>query len=169
MQSVAHTGFGCPYCRSVMAEVPEEDYEEEEVYSLGDDESDMLRGFRLFFNNVYGEEHDEFDMICEDAYEQYDMSEYDEHDDEPNPNIPSTDFVAEKLREQGVTMESLTRVICLLEHDEYRSASRDAHQTVDLIYGKVRAILANFNPERRVEAPQPITGIYTCPITQAQL
>ena len=50
MQSVAHNGFGCPYCRSTMAEVPEEeesdwsheeeDEEEEEMF-----DEDALRGF----------------------------------------------------------------------------------------------------------------------------
>ena len=36
MTSVAHNGFGCPYCRTAMAEVPEEEDDE-------DDEDTKLR------------------------------------------------------------------------------------------------------------------------------
>ena len=52
MQSVAHNGFGCPYCRTAMADEPDdasteypgEENEEDEVDPLEDNY--MLRGFR---------------------------------------------------------------------------------------------------------------------------
>ena len=40
MQSCAHNGFGCPYCRSVMAETPEE--EDEEFEDEEHDHEDVL-------------------------------------------------------------------------------------------------------------------------------
>ena len=55
MTSVAHNGFGCPYCRTAMAEVPEE---EETEYSDEDDddfnapEVDGKLDFALDINNT---------------------------------------------------------------------------------------------------------------------
>jgi len=120
MTSVAHNGFGCPYCRTTMAEVPEE--EDETVWSEEDDEEneDMfddnaLRGFRFFWNIQNGEDHDDDD----DADEQ----QLEEWADRANvsvevQHIPSSTFIAQKLQQQGVSYEELVKII-LLQHDEY--------------------------------------------------
>jgi len=79
MKSVVHNGFGCPYCRTKMAEEPEEEetlYDDENddfVDDFDDDESEMfdedaLRGFRFFFNNLNGEVFDSDDEWDEDEY-----------------------------------------------------------------------------------------------------
>ena len=71
MTSVAHNGFGCPYCRTKMAEEvadEESDYddeEEEEIYEQYDDYA--LRGLRFFNNNINGEEHDQEDLDEEET------------------------------------------------------------------------------------------------------
>ena len=54
MTSVAHNGFNCPYCRTAMAEEPEDD--ESSIYETDDGEDEMfndnaLRGFRFFFKS----------------------------------------------------------------------------------------------------------------------
>jgi hypothetical protein len=68
MQNVVHNGFGCPYCRTEMAEeeVIDDEYDEYEEYY--DDDEDVLRGFRMFNNLLEGIEHDEEDVDYEEYY-----------------------------------------------------------------------------------------------------
>jgi hypothetical protein len=147
MQNVAHNGFGCPYCRTIMAEEPEEEEEESVVYDDDNDEENVLRGFRFFFNNLNGEEHDaddirEEEQLCDDE---------DAEEVEPNNSfviVPSTAFVAEKLREQGVTFEHLVKLMCETEHDEFEF-NEESQDTADKLYGKVRRIIAKLQMKGR--------------------
>lgn len=80
MTSVAHNGFGCPYCRTAMAEVPEEedsddDYTDDSIDYL---EEDTLRGFRFFWNNISGVTHSMDDEMEEDEMEADMIDEADE-------------------------------------------------------------------------------------------
>ena len=96
-----------------MAEEVEEDDDndeyEEEMY---DDYA--LREFRFFWNNINGEEHDEEDNDDEEHLEQ----DWEDEEDE-NQNVSSTEFVTEKLREQGITFEQLVKIHCNQIHEEY--------------------------------------------------
>lgn len=154
MTSVAHNGFGCPYCRTVMAEAPSDDEstlyseDEEEDEEIFDD--DALRGFRFFFNNIEGEEHDNEDILEEN--EMLEESEEDEENEETdNVPVPTVDFVAEKLREQGVTFEKLVHMICNLDHGEY-TEDEVAERFSDELFGKIRIIVSNYTP---APAPEP--------------
>lgn len=146
MTSVAHNGFGCPYCRTTMAEEPADD-ESTEYESVDEDEEeemfddDALRGFRFFFNNINGEEHN-----TEDIEEEEEMNQQDEEEEETDPNVPSTDFVAQKLREQGVTFEQLVRLVCNIDHQEY-SNDEGAERFGDELFGKIRIIVSNYQPQ----------------------
>lgn len=147
MTSVAHNGFGCPYCRTKMAEELEE--EVETVYSDEEEEEDMfdedaLRGFRFFWNNLAGEEHDEDDEADEQQLEEWLVEEAEEY-----TNIPSTSFVANKLQHQGVSYEQLVNII-LLQHDEY-SENEEAERADGEIFGKIRMIVSNYTPEQAIE------------------
>ena len=152
MRSVATNGFGCPYCRTVMAEVPADD--ESTVYpsEVVEFEDDMLRGFRLFFNNINGDEHDEEDMIDEDEYLQ-ELAENEEEED-PVLNIPighvypPIDVVSQRLQEQGVTYEKLVHMFCNLEYVGYREEDI-AHEFGDDLFAKVDRIVRDYVP------PQP--------------
>lgn len=154
MQSVAHNGFGCPYCRTAMAEEPNEDEEtvwsdeeeEEQEEEMFDD--DALRGFRFFFNNLNGEEHDEDDVVDEQQLEEWAAS----NQNETYPDAPSTDFVAQKLRDQGVTFEQLVKMICYNEHEEYES-DETGERISDEIFGKIRIIVSNYTPEQVNQEP----------------
>jgi hypothetical protein len=147
MTSIAHNGFGCPYCRTAMAVVPEE--EEESDYGSEDEEEDplededMLRGFRFFMNNLAGEEHDEQDIEEEEVYNQY---EENAEPEEPEVPVPTASFIADKLTQQGVTMEDLVKVL-LLGHDEYDSQSEHLERLDSEMFGKLRIIISNFHPE----------------------
>jgi hypothetical protein len=149
MKSVAYNGFGCPYCRTAMAEKNEEesiytdddegedDDEDEDEYDddLYDDYA--LRGLRFLNNNINGAEHDPQDI-----------------QDEAEDNIPkpSTAFIQQKLVEQGVTMEDLLKVI-LVEHDDYTNRNNELEQFLKIdrdVYEKLRLIISNYNPEQPV-------------------
>jgi len=155
MTSIAHNGFACPYCRTAMAEEPDDDditeYEsvDDEVDPLND--NDTLRGFRFFFNNVYGNEHDENDVEDENSYEDDEVEE----DLEPKP---SASFITQKLVERGVTMEQLVKTILSENHEEYED-DEEMIRISDELFGKVRIIVSNYNPAQIIQpvvAPQPI-------------
>ena len=143
MTSVAHNGFGCPYCRTAMAEeVKEEEEEEEEnnLYDEEDDEEEMftdddyaLRGFRFFMNNIHGESHDQEDIEEEAEEEQ----------------IPPSEFIYQKLVEEGVTMEQLVKVL-LLSHAEYED-NEEFERADNELHGKMRIIISNYKPEESEE------------------
>ena len=145
MKSVAHNGFGCPYCRAVMAEVPAEEEEEDDYFDEDEDEmfSDYsLRGFRFFFNNLNEEENDNEDNLEED--EDNEEEEDEEEEEEEVPPKPSIDFITQKLLEQGITMEKLIKS-CLIDHDEYEEEI-EFEMISREVFGKLRAIISNFTP-----------------------
>jgi len=156
MRSVAHNGFGCPYCRTVMAEQPvEEDDEEEEDEEEEEEMFDefALRGFRFFFNNLNGEEHDEEDVLEE-------KEDQEEPEDEQFAK-PSPAFITQKLVEQGITMEQLVKVL-LAEHEEYDSEEEEYLRIDDELFGKFRIIISNFQPVEEtipVHEPEPIVCV----------
>lgn len=148
MTSVAHNGFGCPYCRTAMADVPEEE-DDESVYESDDDEEEedemfsdyALLGFRLFQSNISGE-----GLNPDDIEEEQDFLEGDEEEDVP---VPSSVFITQKLIEQGFTMEKLVQSILGGCHEEYQN--NDEYSRVDDdLYGKMRIIISNYSPEQQV-------------------
>lgn len=154
MKSVAHNGFGCPYCRSAMAEDIKDEEEEDDwgsVESFEDDEY-ALRGLRFFMNNLEGVEHDQYDMEDEDIDDEEDRaSSVEVEEEEPKP---SAAYLTEKLLEQGITMEQMVKAM-LLRHDEYE-AEEDAYNRVDgQIFGKIRSIIQNYNrhPRQVIRVP----------------
>ena len=115
MKSVAHNGFGCPYCRTVMAEEVEDDEDDDDYeihsvtaseareYYAGDDdeesdeeadESYHLAGLRWLFNRANSEEPVAFCIA--------DHTGVDGVVDGPTP-----EFIMEKLKENGVTFYDL--------------------------------------------------------------
>jgi len=148
MTSVAHNGFGCPYCRTAMAQgVNNEEDEEEEDYEEDDEEDDepgedmfnehSLRGFRFFMNNIRGESHDQEDITEEEQVENI----RDRIQDAPAK--PSTEFLTKKLIEDGVTMEQLVKVL-LLEHEEYDDDDEEFGIIEGTVFGKLRTIITNY-------------------------
>lgn len=157
MQSVAHNGFGCPYCRTVMAELPvdpDDDYDDD--YSDDDDatvfEEDTLTSFRMFHQRINGEEVEE---------EEDDVEE--EEDEQEVPSVPDAAYVAQKLAERGITFEDLVKKI-LFEEDfdnddleSYANYERKASE----IYGQFRAIISRYRPS--IPDVQPEVPVVTTP------
>jgi hypothetical protein len=153
MKSVAHNGFGCPYCRSAMAEDIKEDDDEDEwesVESFEDDEY-ALRGFRFFMNNLQGVDHDQYDMEDENIDDEEERESSVEVEEVPRP---TASYLTEKLLEQGITMEQMVKAM-LLRHDEYE-AEEEVYNRVDgQIFGKIRCIIENYNrrPRQVINVP----------------
>ena len=161
MKSVAHNGFGCPYCRTVMAETPEDEVslytDMSDEYELYDD--DALRGLRLFTNNLQGIAHDNDDMAEEDEYDN--MVQEDDNQSEPDESIPSIEFVSNKLREQGFTYEQL--VSCLLNRDHQEYENDNLERLESEVFGKIRIVVSNYTPGQDAPLPQVVS-----PLIQSQ-
>jgi hypothetical protein len=161
MKSVAHNGFGCPYCRNEMAEEVNEEEEEDDdddedttVYDYDEEEDEdnmftdvSLRGFRFFFNNIHETNHEAEDEAEEEEY----ISSTTQQPEPMDPGLPSTEFVAQKLKEQRVTFEDIIDMLCKTEHEEYIKYQSindnfEAQQYSSQLYGKIRRILATYVP-----------------------
>jgi hypothetical protein len=150
MRNIAHNGFGCPYCRVVMAEKPEENENENEEnititssYEYNDDDY-MLRGFRMFFNNVNGEEHDPEDVLEEKE---------DQEDSQEEIHKPSPAYLCQKLMEQGIDMEMMIKAF-LSNRDEYDSEEEEFLRIDDHVWSKVDNIIKYYDPATVEEESQ---------------
>lgn len=156
MRNVAHNGYGCPYCRNALAEAVEDsdseyDSEEEEEEEIFEDFA--LRGLRFFTNNLEGIEHDEEDIVEEDE----DTQELSEAEEETVPK-PSAAFIAQRLTEQGVTMEYLVKAL-LKDHDEYDAEEDECVRIDDELFGKLRIIISNYHPEQTAPVAQEVEQV----------
>jgi hypothetical protein len=158
MQSVAHNGFGCPYCRTVMAEVPdEEDSDDEEEDEENYLEDDTLRGYRFFWNNADGVSHDSEDEIDENEMEE-DING-DEDEDESNAE-PDAAYVAQKLVERGITFEDLVKTILIGDHSIFGTIYRDYERRSSEVHGQFRAVISRYEPlEPQIVEPTPAPQI----------
>jgi hypothetical protein len=161
MKNIAHNGFGCPYCRTAMAEQPvdnntDEDYDE---FSIDEEEEgpdyndNVLRGARWLFQRVEGEEvDDDEDSVLDEEEEELE-----------DDAVPSVDYITEKLIQQGVTMKQLLKSILLFDHIEYQddeSFERENNQ----LFGKLRIIISNYEPQPVVVAPAPALEETSIPV-----
>lgn len=160
LTNIAHNGFGCPYCRTVMADEiadEEEEYEEDDGEEDGLFNDSALRGFRFFMNNLEGDNHDEEDVNEEDAeIEDTNVVEVVE-DAEIVAARPTAEFIAQSLLSRGVTMEDLVK--CLLtNHEEYEAELEQLDRHDGEIFGKMRIIISNYMPPVPV-ADTPIAAV----------
>lgn len=160
MQNAVHNGFGCPFCRTAMAEEPkEEDDEEGDEWSDVSDEEDLyddyaLRGLRFMMNNLEGIPHDILDTHDEDEELRQEQEQTQEGD---NIALPSSGFITTKLAEQGITMEDLVKAL-MLEHDDYDNEEQleEFDRISNDIFGKMRIIISNYTPPVPVPTPAHI-------------
>jgi len=150
MKNAAHNGFGCPYCRTVLAEVPEDEDEDEDDYSSISDGSEelytdfSLRGMRWLFQRSQNEPLDEEDDVQDENDE-----EEEENDEEQIPK-PCSTFITQKLEAQGVTMEDLVKCLLSINHEEYER-EEEYQQKEDEMFGKFRIIISNYRPNEEQE------------------
>jgi len=149
MKNAAHNGFGCPYCRTVLAEVPEEEDNSDDYSSISEEQEEelysdfSLRGMRWLFQRSQNEPLDEE----EDVQEQ---EEDNEENAEEQVAKPCSTFITQKLESQGVTMEDLVKCLLSINHEEYER-EEEYQQKEDEIFGKFRIIISNYRPNEEQE------------------
>ena len=141
MQNAAHNGFGCPYCRQVLASTPDEETEydtDDDGSSYNEDNDDdddednsnglssadenyCLRGMRWLFQRANGEEVD---------------NEEDVEDDEIIPDI-SPEIISESLISNGFSMVDLVKVILTMNGDLF---NRQAEANIDVVFRHIREL-----------------------------
>ena len=141
MTSVAHNGFGCPYCRAQMAEAPEESDDDDSEWNSYDGDEELygdhsLRGARWLFQRANGEEVDDEEDTPDEGEDREDMDIIVK---------PSVEFLTRKLVSQGITMENMVQAL-LIDHDEYDN-SADGDNYDGILFGKLRILISNFKPE----------------------
>jgi len=154
MRNVAQNGFACPMCRTVMADYAEEESEDEDYvednFSLTVDQRNpddyALRGLRLFMDNVEGVAHDHED-------------ELEEREEEEEPVLPSPAYIAQKLQEQGTTMEDLVKIL-LREYEEYDHRDQEFAHVDDRIWGQMRILIDDQPQQQEAEDDvQPVVVV----------
>ena len=162
MKNAAHNGFGCPYCRSVMAEVPhnDEDDEDDEDEEFDDEEEyeeneNALTSFRMFHQRLNGEEVEEEDEA--DIWTVNDSDDDDDDDDNEHERRPDIEYISQKLVSQGVIFDDLIKSILYQEHSGIRNDTYDIYETKNTeIYTQFRNIIIEFgrqsaNPEANLD------------------
>jgi len=131
LKNSAINGYGCPMCRTVLAEEPNDSIDEYEDDEEEDDElySDhSLRGMRWMFQQARGE-------IVDDEDEEDD----DDDDDESVYNNPSIDQVMEQLRQHNVTMLDVVKALVSGNYGGYDDIENEA----DAMYTLLDRIIIN--------------------------
>ena len=141
MTSVAHNGFGCPYCRTQMASAPEESVDDDDsAWSSYDEDEELygdhsLRGARWLFQRANGEEVDD----------EEDLEEEEEREEADIIVKPSVEFLTRKLVSQGITMENMVQAL-LIDHEEYDNSVVGANFD-GILFGKLRILISNYKLE----------------------
>ena len=146
MKNAAHNGFGCPYCRTVMAEQPEDSDSEDSDSEDGEEtvfDEDALTSFRMFHQRINEEEVEEQEEE-DDDWGTVD-SEVEVEGEVLGSAMPDAVYVAEKLLGRGITFEDLVKDALYNAHsnwgdfDEYERRSSE-------VYGQFRAVITQFSP-----------------------
>jgi hypothetical protein len=139
---------------NVIDDEDEEEFQEEDTEMFDDY---ALRGFRFFWNTVNNEEIDEEDDADEEQEDEW--ADFEEQEAPQDENIPSPQYVADKLKRQGVTYDELVHLLLYKDHDEYDDDDNDAVDRLDgQVFGKIRIIVSNYTPEQANVAQVPTSA-----------
>jgi hypothetical protein len=133
----------------------DDDEDDEDFYfdRTGDDDEEqetrnenrILGGLRWLFNRVNDEDTQ--------VYDDEDQDSDDEEDDDDGEPKPSVGLITSSLIEQGITMEDMVKVM-LLSHEEYAHMTEQFDRIDDTLFGKIRRLISNYQPEQEQEPPQ---------------
>ena len=154
MQNAAHNGFGCPYCRSTMANEPqiEEIDDDDSFYNETDPQQEAeevsdesLTSFRMFTQRLDGEE-----------LEEEPEEEAEEEAVEEDELIPEPAYMVAKLVERGITYEDLVRNALYQEHTEweYGLTHPEEKRHSSVVYGNFKAIISRYVREYDDSGPR---------------
>jgi hypothetical protein len=139
----------------------DDDDDDDDTHNSEPFSDDALRGVRLLNNLLESEPHDPADVLAEYNY----LTR--ESDSEDVVNVPSHDFVTNKLREKGVTYEQLVAWI-LIDHDEYSLEEDELERFAGDIWGKIKMIVSNYNATTRSEVV-PIVEPEVRPVVEPEV
>lgn len=149
LKNASHNGFGCPYCRTSLAEEVIDEEDEEDYYEDDDEEDDEedyeeeepfqevpLETFRMFHQRLNGEEVEEGTEIREEPIYPED------YDERAGGGIPNAEYVSRKLLERGISHKDLVKSLLAIDHDDllegwaimYREKSSQ-------VYGQIRKVI----------------------------
>ena len=181
MQNAAHNGFGCPYCRTTMAEIPDDsDSDSDDSITISsfynDEEDEFLTSFRMFHQQLNGQEVEEEDSDSDSTDWSDEDSDSDEEADglvegleiigqpvvegglvergqpvvEGAPPVVDADsaHITQKLMERGITFEDLVKTILFHEHDNYLNRYSHHERRSSEIYGQFKAVMSRFKNEQ---------------------
>ena len=147
MKNAINNGFGCPMCRQQMAEDPEEPEEEdeeddddEESYESWNQvwsqlqEDNALTSFRMFQQRLENEEVEEEPLEPHEDQDQVQVQ----------AEMPTPEYLAEKLAEKGITMIDMIKPL-LLEHQEYDQDFDIFERRTSELYGEIRRLILHYN------------------------
>jgi hypothetical protein len=125
------------------------------AYVAGRREDYALRGMRWLFQQVDGQDGDQDGEEDEEQDDNPDeVLEADEDEDADNTPKPSLRYLTQKLTQHGVTMEMLVKTL-LLEHEEYIDMDEECTRVCDELFGKVRIIVSNYDPDDELPKDTP--------------
>ena len=132
IKNISHNGFGCPYCRKILAEKPikmvdldndDNNDNNDNINHIDDQEPDYvyndyeLRGFRWLFNRAYGEEIEQYGY--EKPYEDVYLEEFYE-EKEKIKNLLPTSIIKENMMNNNITYDELIEYILSIYIDDYK-------------------------------------------------
>ncbi len=141
MKNVSHNGFDCPYCRTIMAKEPEEEEEDDDDYgAYNEDEmpmfdNDALTSFRMFHQQINGEDIEEEEEEEEDE---------DEDEEEEEDSAPKVEYVSHKLSERGISFDDLAKYILYQDHSNWGSNYDNLERRASEVFGQFKAILTQY-------------------------
>lgn len=162
MQNAAHNGFGCPYCRAIMANEPplsdelplsdeEDEEEEEDDWQENQEISDnSLTSFRMFMQRLDGEEPEE------EEEEEHSWESEDEDSDHGELIWPNSEYVATKLRDRGISYEDLVKNLLFSDHG-YEDTYSQYESLSIAIYRQIKEISRHYEDSAIIPAAAPPT------------
>jgi hypothetical protein len=159
MKNAAHNGFGCPYCRTTLAEEPTDDESDDDDDGWSDVstvfEEDTLTSFRMFHQRVEGLDVEEEE---EEGDDESSVSESDDRDDGEQTRIADAAYIANKLAARGFTMEDLVKNLLVIEHSNFGSVSvyMNYENRSNEVYGQIRASMAAYKREPVAVESKPL-------------
>lgn len=132
IKNISHNGFGCPYCRKILAEKPikmvdldndDNNDNNDNINHIDDQEPDYvyndyeLRGFRWLFNRAYGEDIEQYGY--EKPYEDVYLEEFYE-EKEKIKNLLPTSIIKENMMNNNITYDELIEYILSIYIDDYK-------------------------------------------------
>jgi hypothetical protein len=159
MQNAAHNGFGCPYCRTVMAEEPVEDEDEDEDdYTVSDYSPEVLTDNELASFRMF---HQRLEQGVEEQEEEEEQEgEEEEEEEEEEQEIPDSEYMAQKLNEKGITYEDLVKCLLWAEHSDLGSRYENYERRSNEVYGQIKKASRRFERQNNVRQNETIQVQY---------